>query len=396
MNKWLLGARYTWIAALLCIVSFHASGNSAINSVAPCADLIIELPSSVFPNPVEKAPLANIRFAYTDKTGKLGAYYSLRSSFKGGTMLACLDALPVMGESSYGLLSIEIPWHLSQSTAIEILPQKDGGLAARPRLIVFDQIQLISSHTMIFFLPGIIGVLIAILQFQAFGLGSKKNSRRSRIFSSALTQFSALLWMIALVLLLNSYLTSGSHLIPLFWPDVYSSIGVVAFAFLGTLVYVAWRVYVRTDLNLEQDDYEANRLLQVRISGRLLVAPYVATVIVILFGSDRPDIATSGLDMALAFTAGLWIKPVLNLLNKFGLEVLEARIGQYKPGDKNRISSTRQQSGNISYSVNHLLKLKAQLKPIPGVIGMGLSKSGKENTLVAYVSGKPSDVTLPA
>jgi hypothetical protein len=140
---------------------------------------------------------------------------------------------------------------------------------------------------------------------------------------------TAVLWSCIVLWLLWLYATERARaaLIPLFWDDLFVSSGVVVFAFVGTMVYVAYSMHEK-DARFAEWSQNKKRQVLLTLGGRVLVGPYVAVVAYGIMATTFPVLNTGAAAAFFGFFTGLWIKPVLEALNDIGLRLLSAESRQ--------------------------------------------------------------------
>jgi len=173
--------------------------------------------------------------------------------------------------------------------------------------------------TLVVLIPAIFGLFFAVLHLTQFVRGVW------------VTYWYALgttvLWGIIVGGLVFLYI-GGNSLIPLFWPDLFVSTGIIIFAFIGNITYVAHSLHEKgRDFFFDADEKSRMHVLQT-LGGRVLVAPYIALAAYGIFAATFPNLRTGAFAAFFGFFTGLWIKPVLEALNDIGLRLLsvEERI----------------------------------------------------------------------
>jgi len=173
--------------------------------------------------------------------------------------------------------------------------------------------------TLVLLIPAIFGLFFAVLHLTQFVRGLW------------VTYWYAIgttvLWGLIVGALVFLYI-NGHGLIPLFWSDLFVSSGIIIFAFIGNVTYVAHSLHEKgRDFFFDADEKTRTHVLQT-LGGRILVAPYIALAAYGIFAATFPNLRSGAFAAFFGFFTGLWIKPVLEALNDIGLRLLsvEERI----------------------------------------------------------------------
>lgn len=244
--------------------------------------------------------------------------------------------IPIVKDIYAGVLAAEAPNFLAakKNVSIQRVPQSGNGSAsASPptasqlagKLEITPSLNRISLTaynpwlTLIVLLPALFGLLFAILHLTRFSLGMWVT------YWYAIG--TCILWSAVVAALAGVYVSRGYALIPLFWSDLYVSSGVVAFAFIGSIVYVAFSMPDK-DPGFFEADLKARRKILLTVGGRVLVAPYVALTAYGILAGTFPTLRTGASAAFFGFFTGLWIKVVLDMLNDIGTRFLSAENAQ--------------------------------------------------------------------
>lgn len=172
--------------------------------------------------------------------------------------------------------------------------------------------------TLLVLIPALFGLILAILHITQFARGLW------------VTYWYALgvaaLWGVVVAGLVLLYV-GGKGLIPLFWSDLFVSSGIIVFAFIGNIIYVAYSLNEKGPGFFESDDNTRKKIL-LALGGRILVAPYIALAAYGIFAATFPTLRTGPFAAFFGFFTGLWIKPVLEALNDIGSRLLSAESQQ--------------------------------------------------------------------
>lgn len=229
------------------------------------------------------------------------------------------DLFPVKGLYP-GTISAQARNHIAGSVNVTIATSTDG-VRISPRSVVIQLKPYNPWLTVIVLLPALIGCILAVRQL------TRRARDRTASFWYAIQIVSV--WMLVVVSLSLIYTFLGDSLIPLFWPGLFVSSGVIIFAFLGSVVYIAFSVRRREPEFFEQDtDPVVRRSMLLSFGGRLLVSPYVALVAVVLLGTTFDQLESGPFALFFAFFTGLWIRVVLDVLNDVGMRFLSTERRQ--------------------------------------------------------------------
>ncbi len=248
--------------------------------------------------------------------------------------------------------------------------------------------------TLLVLVPAIFGLLLAILHLTQFSRGIW--------VTYWYAMGTAALWGLIVAGLVWLYV-GGKGLIPLFWPDFFVSSGVIIFAFIGNIIYVAYTISEKRHSFFDSDDKTRKRLL-LTLGGRILVAPYIALAAYGIFAATFPTLRTGPFAAFFGFFAGLWIKPVLEALNDIGLRLLSVeerqRVAAEATRAENRDVPRQQTSSAVSLrpeqafldAVNaareDLLKKEGVIGVAPGFKESAAAGKTGERAIVAYVYEK--------
>ena len=200
-------------------------------------------------------------------------------------------------------------------------PASGSDTQPKPKIPVFDQSQIrIYSPSLnpllvvLLFLPGVFGLLFSVLHVAQLCPGMP--------FSAIYAAGNAYLWSLVSARLVYVFAYTGDTLIPLFWPGLLISSGVVVASFVGTLTYAAYSVFSKPIDFHRNAPADVRQKLLTTMGGRILVAPYLAIVALVVFGSTFPTLRTPPFELFLGFFTGLYITVVLKALNGLGTKLL--------------------------------------------------------------------------
>lgn len=174
----------------------------------------------------------------------------------------------------------------------------------------------------LFFLPALIALPLSVGYF-AFRATAEDDLCAMPVYA----MIAVLLWVLSLGSLVSFSLVEGKSAFDLFFasslqrPQSFPQlwVGLPAFAFVGVLGYASFSVAKNRKRHLT---VQARNAIMSAVAQRILMAPYLATVLVYLLGISN--------DPALAIFAGLftgmWIKVVMNILNEAGTKLLPQRV----------------------------------------------------------------------
>ena len=242
--------------------------------------------------------------------------------------------IPPVKDTYGAVFTAEAPGYLAdkknvQVTELPITPPPDTSSQQVKRLIritpSLNRIAITEYNTwltIIVLMPAIFGLLFAILHLT-------KGSINDSIKVSYLYAFgTAALWSAVIAELIGVYVVRGYALIPLFWPDLFVSSGIVVFAFIGSIVYVAFSMHEKGKTSFFDSDLATKRKILLTMGGRVLVAPYIALTAYGIMAATFPTIRTGPFAAFFGFFTGLWIKVVLEMLNDIGKRFLSAESAQ--------------------------------------------------------------------
>ena len=203
-------------------------------------------------------------------------------------------------------------------------PASGSDTQPKPKIPVFDQSQIrIYSASLnpllvvLLFLPGVFGLLFSVLHVAQLCPGMP--------FSAIYAAGNAYLWSLVSARLVYVFAYTGDTLIPLFWPGLLISSGVVVASFVGTLTYAAYSVFSKPIDFHRNAPADSVRKLLTTMGGRIRVARYLAIVALVVFGSTFPTLRTPPFELFLGFFTGLYITVVLKALNGLGTETIVRR-----------------------------------------------------------------------
>lgn len=243
--------------------------------------------------------------------------------------------------------------------------------------------------TLIVLIPALLGLVLAVLHLTQFWRGSW--------VTYGYTLGVASLWAFVVFGLIWLNL-SGKSLIPLFWSDFFVSSGVVIFAFIGNIIYVAYAISEKRNSFFDADEATRKGLL-LRLGGRVLVAPYIALAAYGIFAATFPTLRTGPFAAFFGFFAGLWIKPILEALHDIGVRLLSAEEQQKIAAEATRAENSNAPAPQTSSALaprpeqgflDAVNAVREELLKREGVIGVapGIKESSGERAIVAYVYEK--------
>jgi hypothetical protein len=280
----------------------------------------------------------------------------LRAVDKDGSFRIRLQDLPTIPNLYAGVIAAEAPNFLAEKMNVSVditapaaplpsvSPQPSPGAPVvtiapapytrattiSPRRVHLRLVPYSSWLTLVVLIPAVFGLILAVLHLTQFARGMWVT------YWYALG--AAALWGLIITGLVLLYVWGGHGIVPLFWPDLFVSSGVIIFAFIGNIIYVAYSLYQKAgDPVLEGDSYvESNAALRRRIllalGGRILVAPYIALTAYGIFAATFPTLRTGPFAAFFGFFTGLFIKAILEALNDIGLRLLSPE-GRQKVAD---------------------------------------------------------------
>lgn len=224
------------------------------------------------------------------------------------------------------IASAEAEWHTADSAnlTVRILPAGSAAagesaaeqIAISPRRLHLRVTPYNPLLTVLVLLPAVFGLASAVLHLTHFGTGV----RVTYTYALGVTA----LWSVVTTAMITVYAFRGYETIPLFFPDLFISSGVIVFSFLGSVVYVAFSVHQKPAEFFFAGSDTRKREALLAIAGRVLVAPYVAMAAYGIFAATFPTLRTGAFAAFFGFFTGLWIKVVLDALNDIGLRFLSA------------------------------------------------------------------------
>lgn len=316
--------------------------------------------------------------------------------------------IPPVKEIFGAVLTAEAPNYLADKKNVQVSeqpitppatpPQQEVKRLIRitPSLNRIPLIQYNSWLTIIVLMPAIFGLLFAILHLTRYSLG---------MWVTYWYAFgTAALWSAVVAEMIGIYVARGYALIPLFWPDLFVSSGVVIFAFIGSIVYVAFSMHDKGKTSFFDSDMATRRKILLTVGGRVLVAPYIALTAYGIMAATFPTIRTGPFAAFFGFFTGLWIKVVLEMLNDIGMRFLSAESAQ-KVVDRMKsteVSDAQQMASSSAASLkpdqaflNAVAEARKELLQKENVIGVapgfkltdpGARKS--EQAIIVYVYSK--------
>ena len=233
------------------------------------------------------------------------------------------DEIPMGGGAA--IIAAEAENHLSVkvNVAFRSIETTVTDTAGSPSTVTRELVELQPSRVhlrlktfspwlpLILFLPGFVGLLLAIAHLTGYARAGLRVSQ-FYAFGAAGLWGAILLWMVGI------YVLQGHGLIRFFWDDLILPSGVVAAAFIGTMVYVAYSMHDKDPGFFVDAPTEVKRKLLLAIGGRILVAPYVAVIGHAIMATTFPSLNGGAFAAFFGFFTGLWIKPVLETLNDIG------------------------------------------------------------------------------
>lgn len=300
------------------------------------------------------------------------------------------DRLAELPKAGSAFVTVEARWHLEAREELVFRRGDDGSLALFPKKILLAPEPVAPWLTLMFLVPGLLGGLLPVVFFRlARDDGSQGESEEdppwgigwlvgsaSWLWQRVPTVYAVLatgVWLLAVGAMVFEYLQSGLHWMPLFWPDVVISSGNVIFAYLGSLVYVAFSLYRRSAEGIAEQPEKLFRTL----GGRILSAPYVAVIAYLILSTVFPTLQGGIEALFFSFFAGLWIKVVLDFLNQIGKkflskeaqERLEKRLQRETAPD---VPGPRTRRSAILRPTLALQRARAEYRQLEGVMGATL------------------------
>lgn len=321
-------------------------------------------------------------------------------------------ALPITGDGSFAVfanqlpfipkdllplrLEAQAPWHQAVAVPISIRKRPEG-ILAEPAVVSLWPTPIEPLLTLLFLMPALLGLPFAL---------SHLRRRPTEILALGYALIAGSAWAVISLTLTAIFVNTERHYMPIFWPEIQVSSGLVIFAFLGTLIYAAWSVYERepgffTD---QTTPTERDKLLRA-VGGRLLVAPYVALVGWVMLSLTFPTLRGGAGSLFFGFFAGLWIRRILSFLNQLGqrlvdeeaLQKLERYLEREKAEDI--VSPPVRTAAHLPPPppgyLDAVRRAREELHALDGVVGVGAGnrvslRDGKSNepAIVVYVEKK--------
>jgi hypothetical protein len=307
-----------WLAAV-----FGASAVVAVVAIALIAPRpkCPSIPSSPVPGYVAAGTVADVEHrsicgatAYLsifDGEGRILTKVPLPMNGKGWFYIQN-DNIPDVPGGRVARISAEGRFHLAESVEVALARGTPNRIV--PKFVHLRLTPINPWLTLIVLLPATFGVILALLHLTNLARGV----RVTQLYAIG----TAVLWGVVMAVLIAIYARQGHALMPLFFADLSISSGVVVFAVLGCLTYLAF--------SLEEKDREVlfmgtsqdkQRILQV-VGGRILIGPYVALAGYAIFAATFPNLRSGAFAAFFGFFTGAWIKPVLQALNDIGFRLL--------------------------------------------------------------------------
>ncbi|HSP14068.1 MAG TPA: hypothetical protein VLV78_04885 [Thermoanaerobaculia bacterium] len=318
-----------------------------------------------------------------------------------GWFLVRTADLPRGIENGPATISADGSEHLAASTAVTFT-NENGTFKMAPSEVHLRLVSFNPWLTMVVLMPGLFGLILALLHLTSLSQGL----RVTQLYAVG----TAALWGIVLALLLAVYAEQGHALIALFWPDLFISSGVVVFALIGYLTYVAFSLEEKDrELLFDGTPREKQHIL-LTLGGRLLIAPYVALTGYAIFAATFKSLNTGAFAAFFGFFTGVWIKPVLTALNAIGVRLLskeeQEKVAQQAlsgPSRPSAIASAELLTPSPAF-FKAVQDARRELLALDGVWGVdaGVTTSGpshsQERAIVVYVDKKreldPSDAAF--
>ncbi|MGD0920491.1 MAG: hypothetical protein ABSA70_01860 [Terriglobia bacterium] len=221
--------------------------------------------------------------------------------------------LPGLPGVHAGVVAAEAPWHLASKVNVIVTTDPQGNVQISPTSAVLRLDSFNPFLTFVILLPGIFGLMIAVVHLTGW----------SETITTTYTYAVGMagIWSATTLVLAFYYFRYGDSLIPLFFPDLFVSSGVVVFAFIGSLVYAAYTVEAKPDFFTTASP-EAMRSLLMMLGGRITVAPYIALVAYGVFAATFPTLRNGAFALFFGFFTGLWIDAVIRALDDVGSRFL--------------------------------------------------------------------------
>lgn len=219
------------------------------------------------------------------------------------------------------VVAAEAPFYLAAQADV-IVRYEEGELASVTPSQVFLRLAPYNPWlALIVLIPGFLGLVFAVFHLTQFALG---HIGITYIYSFG----AALLWGGVALWITWLYVSEGDVLIPLFWPDLFISSGIIIFTYIGSLVYAAYSLHDKGKGFFTEATRESQRAVLLALGGRILVAPYVALVAYGILAATFPVLRTGAFALFFGFFTGLFIKVVLEVLNDVGTRFLSVEARQ--------------------------------------------------------------------
>ena len=288
----------------------------------------------------------------------------------------------------------EAPFYLAGSSD-HIVRVSEGKLTFDQPELRIRQTQLNPSLTTLLLLPALFGLLFSILHVTQLDPALR--------FTALYAAGTSVLWSVVAGKLVWIYAKTGDALIPLFWPDLIGPSGAVVFAFIGSLTYAAYSILAKpTEFHTHAPTIKRQKLL-LTLGERVLVAPYIALVVLAVYGSTFPNYNSGPFAAFISFFTGLYIPVVLTRLNQLGLTLLSAaqqarvtakatQVTGREPGAPSQSAAAIKPSQGLFDAVAEARqKLVAEHKTVIGVTAGNKQKGGidtGDRSVVVYVVEK--------
>ncbi|HEY0158267.1 MAG TPA: hypothetical protein VGF28_13375 [Thermoanaerobaculia bacterium] len=289
-----------------------------------------------------------------------------------GTFAISRSAIPMVTNIAGGMIIAQADSYLTSKANVTLTGSQGGAITiSPPRIQLFLQ-PYNSALALILLLPAVFGLVMALAHLTGYSRGLRVS--QTYAIGAACMWAGIVLWLVWL------YATrrGSAALIPLFWDDLFISSGVVVFAFVGTMVYVAYSMHEKDAGFFEMSRRNQRRIL-LTLGGRVLVSPYVAVASYGIFAATFPTLNTGAAAAFFGFFTGLWIKPVLEALNDIGMRFLSAESRQkvvdrltdqnFDPGPGATSSAVRVRAERAF--LDAVAGAREELLRLDGVIGVG-------------------------
>lgn len=306
------------------------------------------------------------------------------------------DHLPLVSRSTPGQLSAQAVGHLADSVAVDLIVHggEEEEVSLRPQVAYLQLQPVLPLLTFLFLFPAALGLGASISHLLSGWQGK----------AETYSHWAGICWTTVILLFGGAYYSGGHHWMVILWPDLVMSTGVVIFAFLGTLTYVAYSIYDKSEGFFTEDGLRGQRDKYFRaLGGRILIAPYTAVVIQAVLAPSFPSLRGGSASLFLAFFTGLWIKVVLDILHDIGGRFLSsstaAKVAQrLESQDESSVPPPRSGSALAlrppSPFFDAVRQARQQLYEVPGVAGVGPGtkvtdgRDTEQQAIVVYVYEK--------